>query len=1768
MAEDQSTNANVVLTADVDGYRSSIQGAERDTSQLASSVDTLVTKIGNLTRAAGRGVQIISGTTLVGLAAAAKHAADFESQMSTLKATASTTGPAIEKTAEQVRTLAKTFPVARGEVVALVTQLSNLGVKSSSQIQTLSSTMIKLSGATGESLSGLTQGFVELSRTMGTVSGSQSQRYANSLYSISRSAGVAAGNVLSFANAIAPMARAAGMGQKEVMGIATAFSKAGADGYAGATTFNTMMADITRNIQYGSPEISKYANLIGVTADQFKKMDITEATIRMFEEIGKSGPKAIKILDQMGYDGIRVAKSMTAVSQQAGGLRKAVEESYGTFTGNSLDKGAQAAFGGLNDQFTKMKTNIGDIGISIGNTMLAPLTTVAKVLNDIIGGFASIASKLERVGQLVAPVVAAVAALGTIGLGPLAALGTARMFMRSTTGESLAGGFAAGRNVPVDQMGRGATAGYTAFATNRMSPMQNRFFTFAQGAGRAVGPYTGEGSTLGAVGRAAILAPINTASWFMRSQRDFYENSVRAPYERQSMFGGAAQSSRLFDAARAGYGYGGLTGAAQATSQVLKAMTVQAGGFGAALAGLTRSTLEMAGAAAKASGSLIAIAARSAGGFLGNMLGGVPGMTMMAAFGAFAAYNNMKDKRSEWANAENANMGLQNYNEQLGIATDNLSSFSDALRTAEKQLPKPTTISQAKTVTGAEALAATASGRTLTSPLMGALHTDREAVAFLRSAGTLSPTQIQAYKLDLIDKFGPDRAERILSAAGVGGGTVPAGTRGRDAAALIMNAANRERPSGLSGGFEAITRGMWAPGISQTSKGTIAEALEGITRNYKSYPTLSAGDRQRVIAEVKITMDALNKQLIQSRGVAEKTAAQIKRITGISVDVARSAGGDYDISFNPTDAQRRRLSRQGINISGSYNELMANATRLPQGSTTTTDILAGDLGKLKYMGAAALSARAAIQGNEGNPAVVGRVVEQLAKAGMEAQRMGASVGDVQNELQIVADTAKNSLTPALAGLATAAMSIIASMRDVNRLFMSRGEARQEAYTTGLAQIGSTNYTAKTQGRQILVDQIQSDVAFMQNAYMTALNYGKQKRRYQEDYQHQVTLSEDAWQRSRMRSNRDFERQLSISDREHKISVLQSDQAFARQRGYAESDYYKSRARSIEDFNTSQRYAQEDYNKSIMRANRDYQTSEARGMEDFNKGRLRAQADFDKQMARRAVAAAKSIYDPYRRITTQQTMDTQNLLINLQKQTKAIEDQTKNLETLRNAGISQQTIDVLGLSDAANAQQLARMTNDLQNNPSLIDQLNAAVSSRTTASGALVNNTNSLEYRQTLEDFQTSMQRSQEDFDKTIQRSREDFAKSMSDMAIDFASNTTRANEQFTKSLERGDFDFKQSMQRTLDEYNIAMQQQEEAYLRNLADTKEAYKVATADAKQDHDISMEEMARTHKLTLSRMNQDLVDSFKAASGTIAQMGKDTITMLQNAGVTGMSAIVTEINTMVTRAKSAYDALMKMQTDLYLPGWHPGITPPGSGGGGGFQNPSSSGGPLGTGTKGWDGSWKNYPDGSWHGGADYQAAIGTPVYATKNGTAINVQDLGGSSYGKYIKLSDGKYDYYFAHLSKQTVTEGQTVKEGTLIGYSGNTGNSTGPHLHYEVRPAGAGYKEALDPSNFMALGGIVAGGPRRTVLGEAGPEAVIPLNSKGAAFMASTIKEALTSGYAVPARMHTSSNSNSTSMDYSNNFNGPITVEASDPSELARKLEAKARMQRLVRPGSSR
>ena len=134
-------------------------------------------------------------------------------------------------------------------------------------------------------------------------------------------------------------------------------------------------------------------------------------------------------------------------------------------------------------------------------------------------------------------------------------------------------------------------------------------------------------------------------------------------------------------------------------------------------------------------------------------------------------------------------------------------------------------------------------------------------------------------------------------------------------------------------------------------------------------------------------------------------------------------------------------------------------------------------------------------------------------------------------------------------------------------------------------------------------------------------------------------------------------------------------------------------------------------------------------------------------------------------------------------------------------------------------------------------------------------------------------------------------------------------------------------------------------------------------------------------------------------------------------------------------------------------------------GYIDPNDPGLPEGLPLAGepWLGCLYHDPAYSSHTGVDFPAYENTPVYATMSGKVVFVGPNG--PWGNLVVIENNGYQVWLAHLNAFDVHEGQIVARGDAVGLSGDTGNSTGPHLHYGIQQYSESGRLWLNPANFF-------------------------------------------------------------------------------------------------------
>lgn len=1748
MATEEQTNAQIVVSADTTQYQQSVQAAAQETSKLNEVVGSLGRSLDGLTSKIGKRIAFGGSAALLSMAAAAKIAADYDKQLFTLKGTASYTGESVDKLGKSITDIAKKFPVARTEVIGLYESFTQLGQKAPAELKKLSESAILLGGATGENINALATSLGELNRSFGTLNSGQFERFGSALTSVSKMSGASATGIASFAQSLAPISKAAGITENQVLGISAAFSAAGADGFAASNTFNTIVADITRQIQYGSPEISKYANVLGLTAKEFKSLGTTEGVTQLFEYISKQGPNSIKILDQLGIDGIRASKAITAVAQQ-GGIRKYIAGAEAGYDDpDKMKEAGKKAFEGLSTSVDGIKKSFQEIGEALGATFLPAVAMVAKILDKVLQPIASIVRLLvdNPLGKAFGTaVVAGTAFLTVVGLiltqmKLLSTLVGASFIVKSTPVQSLIGGFresrAAAQGVPFITRNATEQAAMTGALAQRAPMAGLPFWRVGNALGQ--GAETGGASLARGIAARAVVTTANTGSWLFRNFGTNYANDARndgamrnttwrggdplqkEPGRLQTWGSNLAARSREILAptirpetttttangstvVRAAGSASAITTSANATSEssrfsaaqlalkadlekakagvlaaqadiqkarasgatvageskLLQALTATSAEASAALQTLAKSALRAAGTGV-ASG--LSIGAKVGGSLMSTLA--MTGLTNPWLLGAAAVgggfYLNSKSKNSTDAETDISKyQGFKKYDEALGIASKNVNGFTDSLSAAKKSLDS--NLSQNQKFATALSVS-TADKNTVAKNTeyinkdVSMLKTNDQAKSWLSAQGKLSPEELQLIKEDLLRNGSLSDVQGIISSYDTKNPNAKF-----DPAKLIQQAIDvQSSRSPLARGY---FQGKESKYLVDTAIGGIATNASDIGQKYgadaelayraKGYNSLFdtlfannstvAGSRKSPesspSALLPYVADPFGAGAVDMYGtgsekdaasvVADNTIKTIEKQLGLKEGTLKTPEGTFKTKdeylkafyeYNSGDeATKQKLDDAGFNKTGTeLADAYSMAVRGTDEKTYFGKLAGSSLGS-KLLGnknsdGEYTGAFADFVNQPSNPQNQ-RAAQALL---LQESGFGNDLVGAQQKLQDFANSIDNVNDPAYQ--AAKALQALAAQIETIRASYTTNFVGQQAIRGRQADVaaGNTADSNSLVSAQTSYEQIQADDAQFLIARVKQF---------------------EAFNLARDRQERDYNK-----------SVLRNKKAFNLSMERSEADYQLSVARSDEDYNRQRAYSVEDYNRQRERSEYNFQKGQTRAIEDFNKSRMRAMRDYNKQLARMVEDAASSMYDPYQRITAKATWDGRNLISNMQEQARKIREQVANIEKLKQAGLSQQAIDQLGLADASNAQQTASLASQVGADPTLAAGLNQAAGSKQASAQELLVNDSNKTYRRMRDDFNQSLADSESDFKKAMARQQEDYQRSLRQQDEDFNRSLTRQDESYNRNRERGRLDHEKAMRRARTDQKTALRLQNDDFLQSRRDALEDLRIANEEIFVGPD-GITALA-------ARANAAVKASGIATKNSIIANNRLIVADYEK---TALKAVNVQAQASVNQFNSSADAQGNARQLRDQVTWIPG--------------------PGGK-TKG--GSW-NYPP-------DYRGP-------------------------------------------KFVFGPGNTPLDSNGRG--------------------------------MMAKGGIMTN-RQRVDFAEDGPELAIPLNQQGINFLKSyitqsvskdAIKQMMVGSYGSPVEFKGQGNVYN---DNSTQVNGPITVVSNDPNDMANKIAAKARYNRLT------
>jgi TP901 family phage tail tape measure protein len=385
--------------------------AEATASTKAFSGTLLTSAQQNSAAFTSLGIAAVAIGAGIGLAlkAAADAAIDFESSFAGIRKTVDATEPEFAALAQGMRDLSKEIPVNVNELNRIGEAAGQLGIQKE-HILDFTRTVADLGATTNLASDDAANALARISNIMGT-SQSEFDRLGSTIVALGNAGASTEAEIVEFGLRMAGAGKIAGLTTSDILAIGNAMSSVGVQAEAGGTAVQKVLIEITKAVVTGAPELEKFAETAGMSAQEFAeawRTDPAEAFTLFVEGLGLSGDQAIAVLDDLGLTDQRLIRSFLSLSNAGDLLRSSIDlGSRAWEENNALTAEAEKRYDTTASKIAIAQNRINDAAISFGQLMLPAIAAVMGAFGDFA----------DLIGGLPGPVRAIAIAVGILAAG-------------------------------------------------------------------------------------------------------------------------------------------------------------------------------------------------------------------------------------------------------------------------------------------------------------------------------------------------------------------------------------------------------------------------------------------------------------------------------------------------------------------------------------------------------------------------------------------------------------------------------------------------------------------------------------------------------------------------------------------------------------------------------------------------------------------------------------------------------------------------------------------------------------------------------------------------------------------------------------------------------------------------------------------------------------------------------------------------------------------------------------------------------------------------------------------------------------------------------------------------------------------------------------------------------------------------------------------------------------------------------------------------------
>lgn len=385
-------------------------------------------------------------------------AIEWESAWTGVKKTVDGTDEQLAAVRSGLQKLSEEIPLTKTEIAGIAEAAGQLGI-ATDNIVVFTEVMAMLGSTTNLSSDEAATSIAKFANITGLLS-SEYSNLGSAVVDLGNNMATTERDIMNMAMRIAAAGTQVGLSESQILGYSAALSSVGLEAEAGGTAFSTAIKKMQIAVETGSKDLSAFADIAGMTSDEFKKLWNTdvEAAITAFIQglgsVSEKGESTIVMLEDLGFQNVRISDAFTRLANNSTLVTDALYTANTAWSENTaLTKEAETRYATTESKIVLMNNAIDNLKVAVGEDFTKAITPAIDGITDMTNGLAGVVEESPEATAALAALAGGVGAL-TLSLGGMAIAGTVKTAIAGL------GAAAAGVALPV----AGVIAGVAAMA--------------------------------------------------------------------------------------------------------------------------------------------------------------------------------------------------------------------------------------------------------------------------------------------------------------------------------------------------------------------------------------------------------------------------------------------------------------------------------------------------------------------------------------------------------------------------------------------------------------------------------------------------------------------------------------------------------------------------------------------------------------------------------------------------------------------------------------------------------------------------------------------------------------------------------------------------------------------------------------------------------------------------------------------------------------------------------------------------------------------------------------------------------------------------------------------------------------------------------------------------------------------------------------------------------------------------------------------------------